>query len=105
MCFCTLLSWADNQPAGGQTRILVNWTVYIIRCNDETLYTGVTTDLPRRFAEHRDHPCGAKFFNGRTPREVLYTETGHTRSSACRREAAIKKLGRAGKLRLIANAD
>ena len=82
----------------------MNWTVYIIRGDDETLYTGVTTDLSRRFAEHRDRSRGAKFFNGRTPLEVLYTETGHSRSSACQREAAIRKLGRAGKLRLIAEA-
>jgi len=83
---------------------LVNWTVYIIRCNDDTLYTGVTTDLARRFKEHRGHRRGAKFFNGKMPREVVYAETGHTRSSACRREFAIKKLRRWEKLRLIDDA-
>ncbi len=79
----------------------MDWTVYIIRCDDETLYTGVTTDMERRFREHLEHPRGAKYFNGRKPVEVVYTETGHTRSSASRREAAIKKLSRAGKLRLL----
>jgi len=77
------------------------WSVYIIRCDDETLYTGVTTDVERRFREHLEHPRGAKYFNGRNPREVVYTETGHSRSSACRREAALKKLSRVEKLRLI----
>jgi len=85
------------------TTIVVNWTVYIIRCDDESLYTGVTTDLARRFAEHGSRRRGAKFFSGRSPEEVVYVETGHTRSSASRREAAIKKLSREGKLRLIAD--
>jgi putative endonuclease len=79
----------------------MDWMVYIICCDDSTLYTGVTTDLERRFREHRDHPRGAKYFNGRKPLEVVYSETGHTRSSACKREAAIKKLSRDEKLCLI----
>jgi putative endonuclease len=79
----------------------MDWKVYIIRCDDETLYTGVTTDLERRFREHRDLRCGAKYFNGRKPLEVVYSEKGHDRSSACRREAAIKKLSRNEKLCLI----
>jgi putative endonuclease len=81
----------------------MDWTVYIICCDDSTLYTGVTTDLERRFREHRDHPRGAKYFNGRKPLEVVYSETDHTRSSACKREAAIKKLSRDEKLRLISS--
>ena len=82
----------------------MDWTVYIIRCDDSTLYTGVTTDLERRFQEHRDHPRGAKYFNGRKPLEVVYSEVGHTRSSACQREAAIKKLSRDEKLVLVGRA-
>jgi putative endonuclease len=80
----------------------MDWTVYIIRCDDNTLYTGVTTELERRFQEHLDQPRGAKYFNGRDPVEVVYSEPGHTRSSACKREAAIKKLRRDEKLCLIA---
>ena len=80
----------------------MDWTVYIIRCDDNTLYTGVTTELERRFQEHLDQPRGAKYFNGRDPMEVVYSEPGHTRSSACKREAAIKKLSRDEKLCLIA---
>ena len=79
----------------------MDWSVYIIRCDDDSLYTGVSTDVERRFREHRAHSRGAKFFNGRKPVAVVYLEAGHTRSSACRREAAIKKLSREGKLRLI----
>lgn len=80
------------------------WTVYIIRCDDGTLYTGITTDINRRFSEHLGDSRGAKYFNGRKPLEVVYRESGHTRSSACRREAAIKKLGREAKLELSENA-
>ena len=79
----------------------MNWSLYIIRCEDGSLYTGVSTDVERRFREHLEHPRGAKFFHGRKPLEVVHREDGHTRSSACRREAAIKKLSRDGKLRLI----
>lgn len=83
----------------------MDWTVYIIRCNDDTLYTGVTTELSRRFEEHRNHPRGAKYFNGRIPVEVVYSEDGHSRSSACQREAAIKKLSREEKLFLITDGS
>jgi putative endonuclease len=78
-----------------------DWSVYIIRCDDGSLYTGVSTDVERRFREHLETPRGAKFFNGRKPLEVVYREAGHSRSSAARREAAIKKLNRDTKLRLI----
>ena len=80
-----------------------DWTVYIIRCDDGTLYTGVTTELERRFREHCGLRAGAKYFNGRKPKEVVYREDGHDRSSACQREAVIKKLSRGEKLSLISD--
>ena len=83
----------------------MGWIVYIIRCDDDTLYTGVTTNLERRFREHRDLSCGAKYFNGRKPLEVVFSENGHDRSSASQREAAIKKLSRDRKLDLINAAN
>ena len=79
----------------------MDWTVYIIRCDDDCLYTGITTDVERRFREHAGASRGARFFNGRRPVEVVYRETGHDRSSASRREAAIKKLSRARKAELV----
>ena len=79
----------------------MNWFVYMIRASDDSLYTGVTTDVARRFGEHAAGPLGARFFNGRKPVEVVYTESGHTRSSACRREAEIKKLTRRQKIDLL----
>ena len=79
----------------------MNWFVYIIRSNDESLYTGITTDVPRRFGEHVDGSRGARYFNGRKPMEVVYTEGGHTRSSASQREAQIKKMSRQDKIILL----
>ena len=80
----------------------MDWQVYIILCTDNSLYTGITTDLERRFRQHADSQ-GAKYFRGRRPGEVVYLECGHTRSTASKREAAIKKLLRADKLQLIAS--
>lgn len=72
----------------------------MVRCSDHTLYTGITTDITRRLGQHRRHR-GAKFFRGRTPEQLAYLESGHTCRTAARREAAIKKLDRAGKLALV----
>ena len=80
-----------------------NWSLYIIEASDRSLYTGITTDIERRFAEHLSGPKGARFFNnGRQPLRVVYRETGLDRSSASRREAAIKKMSRREKETLIA---
>jgi len=81
----------------------MNWQVYMILCADGSLYTGITTDVGRRFAEHAGGR-GAKYFRGRAPRQLVYLESGHDRSSASRREAAIKRLPAAGKRALIAAA-
>jgi len=78
-----------------------DWYVYVIRASDNSLYAGVTTDVQRRFNEHCGTDKGAKFFRGRQPLEVVYTESHPDRSSAQRREAVIKKLTRDQKLDLI----
>jgi putative endonuclease len=80
----------------------MNWQVYIILCSDATLYTGITNDLDRRLSRHADWQ-GARYFRGRKPLRVVYLESGHTRSSASKREARIKKLARMDKWRLIAS--
>lgn len=79
-----------------------NWSLYIIEASDESLYTGIATDVERRFDEHLNCLKGAKYFNGRSPVRVVYREDGHTRSSASRREMEIKKLSRREKQDLIA---
>ncbi len=72
----------------------------MIRASDRSLYTGISTDVERRFAQHQ-RGVGAKYFHaGRRPEQVVYCEAGHDRSSASRREAAIKKLPRSEKLRM-----
>ena len=81
-----------------------NWFVYIIEASDGSLYTGISTDVERRFAEHEDSKNskkGAKFFYGRKPVRVVYREADHSRSSASRREAEIKALSRAAKQQLV----
>jgi len=78
----------------------MNWMVYIILCSDDTLYTGITTDLQRRFDQHTTG-TGAKYFRGRQPVQIVYQESGHTRSSASSREREIKALTRAEKSILI----
>lgn len=67
------------------TSIASNWQVYIILCSDNSLYTGITTDIERRFRQHREGK-GARYFRGRKPLEVIYLENGHTRSTAAKRE-------------------
>ncbi len=75
--------------------------VYILRCADGTLYTGITNDLARRIALHNDGR-GARYTRGRGPVALLYREACPDRAAASRREYAIKRMSRADKLRLIA---
>ncbi|MCI9310220.1 MAG: GIY-YIG nuclease family protein [Lawsonibacter sp.] len=79
------------------------WYVYILRCGDGTLYTGITDDIPRRLAAHRAGK-GAKYTRGRGPLELVYQERVPDKSAALRREAAIKRLRRREKERLIERA-
>jgi putative endonuclease len=78
----------------------LDWQVYVILCTDDSLYTGITTNIERRFTQHATGR-GAKYFRGRQPVRVIYHEENHSRSSATRREAAIKAMPRADKLTLI----
>jgi len=74
--------------------------VYVLECADGTLYTGYTTDIERRVAEH-DAGDGAKYTRGRTPVEVVLTESFNSRAAAMRREHEVKALSRRAKERLI----
>lgn len=74
--------------------------VYLLRCADDTLYTGFTNDLARRLAAH-NAGRGAKYTRGRRPVELVYWESFSNKSSALRREYAIKQLPRRQKLTLI----
>lgn len=77
------------------------WCVYVLRCADGSLYTGITTDVARRIAEHNgDGGLGARYTRNRRPVELVHVETAAGRAEAARREAAIKRLDRARKLAL-----
>ncbi|MBT0654636.1 GIY-YIG nuclease family protein [Geomobilimonas luticola] len=82
----------------------MTWQVYIILCSDNTLYTGITTDIDRRLREHAAG-TGAKYFRGRRPEKLFYLEGGHDRSSAGRREIEIKKMKHAEKCLLGASCS
>ena len=75
------------------------WHVYIIKCCDKTLYTGITKDLKRRINEHNDGR-GCRYTSGRWPVELIYSEKLSTKSKALSRESQIKKLTRKDKLKL-----
>lgn len=75
------------------------WTVYLLRCADDTLYTGIARDLARRVAQH-DSGRGAKYTRGRGPVTVLWSERKRTQGAALRREAEIKRWPRERKLGL-----
>ena len=77
-----------------------SWKLYILRCCDGTLYTGITTDVDRRLKDHRTGK-GAKYTRGRGPLELVYQEVCGDKSAALKREAEIKKLPRTEKMKLI----
>jgi putative endonuclease len=80
----------------------VAWFVYILHCKDNTLYTGVCTDLERRLNEHNNcNKKGARYTRPRRPVTMVYREDCDDRSAACKREWAIKKLTRQQKVSLI----
>ena len=81
------------------------WFVYIIRTDNDRLYTGITTDIERRFIEHFASKKGAKFFRGQRPSEIVFIETYKNRSEASIREAAIKKMSRKLKDQLVKAFD
>lgn len=81
-----------------------NWYLYILRCGDGTLYTGITTDVQRRLEEHRSGK-GAKYTRGRGPLELVYRESCEDYSNALKREYAVKHLNRREKLKLISEIE
>ena len=79
-----------------------DWYLYLIRCRDGSLYTGITTDVARRFAEHRGQGAGgAKYLKGRGPLELVLRKKVGNRSLALRVERKVKKLPKARKEKLL----
>lgn len=93
-----------REPA--QIRIrprLTPWLVYILRCRDGSLYTGITNDLPKRLKAHAAGKA-SRYTRSRLPVRLAYQEPQPTKSRALKREAAIKMLPRRAKLELVASA-
>lgn len=78
----------------------VPYIVYILECEDGSLYTGITTDVKRRFSEHKKG-AGGRFTRAKGARRIVYTERHRDRSSALKREAEIKRMTREKKLKLL----
>jgi len=82
------------------------WYLYLICCANGHLYTGITTDVARRFNEHQSNgPKTAKYLRGKGPLTLMYQEQVGSQGDALRREIAVKKLSRAQKLVLIESAE
>ena len=77
-----------------------SWYLYILRCRDGSLYTGITTDVQTRLEAHRAGK-GAKYTRGRGPLELVYSENCGDHSAALKREFQVKALSRAEKMKLI----
>ena len=80
----------------------MSYFVYILECSDNSLYTGITTNIEKRLNEHNTSPKGAKYTKARRPVKLVYQEASQDRSTASKREYAIKKLTKTKKLELIA---
>lgn len=78
------------------------WFVYVLRCRDNSLYTGITTDLERRLHEHNhDNRQAASYTRARRPVQLVYFEEYTTRSQATCREAVLKRLSKSDKEMLV----
>jgi len=79
----------------------MSWHVYMVECADKTLYSGITTDLERRIAEHNDSVKGSKYTRAKRPVTLVYSEQLPDRSTASKREYELKQLSREEKLALV----
>ncbi len=75
------------------------WYVYILKCSDQTFYTGITNDLKRRVEEHNSSKLGAKYTRGRRPVELVYSKKIKDKVKAMQEEYRIKKLSRYEKIK------
>ncbi len=81
------------------------WSLYVVRCGDRSLYTGITTDVSRRLREHRDGTRGARYLRGRTPLTLVFEVAVGDRSAASRAERRVKLLSKSEKESLLAAPD
>jgi putative endonuclease len=81
------------------------WFVYMVRCSDGTLYTGITNDLEKRIRAHNSGKDGARYTRSRRPVKLVYSEEVESKSAASRLEYKIKKLPRLKKVQLLRKKD
>jgi putative endonuclease len=81
--------------------VLKPYSLYILRCVDDTLYTGIAIDIDQRLIEHNTSPKGAKYTRSRRPVQLVYQELCENKSSALKRELSIKKMTRSQKEQLL----
>lgn len=79
----------------------MGYSLYILRCADGSLYTGIALDVARRLEEHRNGVRGAKYLRGRTPVELVFEQPAGDRAAALRLEYRVKRLSRPEKEALI----
>ena len=89
----------------GRDDTVDKWFLYVVKCKDSTLYTGITTDISRRLYEHNNTSKGAKYTRPRRPVSLVYRLDFNDRSSAARAESRFKKLSRKQKLEKIYNSQ
>ena len=81
---------------------MLDWRLYLVRCNDGSLYTGITTDVARRFTEHqKNNGAGAKFLRGKGPLVLVFQKNLGSKSLALGVESKIKKLAKARKEEML----
>ena len=93
----------ERNSLAGVSVAVAGWVVYVLRCRDGSLYTGVTNDLARRLRAHATGK-GAAYTRARRPLRLVFVEGQIGRSAALRREAALRRLSRAAKLALVRGA-
>jgi putative endonuclease len=102
---CSAIRWLAVTPEGelrqGSVLAGTEYSVYILRCADDTYYTGIAANVARRIAEHESGPRGAKYLKGRGPLQLVYAQFVGDRSVASQLEYRIKRLDRSGKQALI----
>ncbi len=96
---------ADSLESAQQPVDCGGWFLYLVRCRNGTLYTGITTDVERRFAEHQEGGVrAARYLRGKGPLELVYTIAAGNRALASTLEYRVKRLTRADKQSLIAGS-
>jgi putative endonuclease len=92
---CSATGWWAGTPD------VSTWSVYLVRCADDSLYIGISTDVDRRLRQHRKGRRGARYLRGRVPIELVYSQPVGDRSCASRIEVRLKQLAKRDKERLL----